>query len=551
MFKKKTPWVTFVFVVFLILFNCSSEKRINSALESIDAEGLKKHIAVLAADEFQGRAPLTEGEVKTINYLRKEFEKIGCQPGNGNSYFQEVPVVEIATDPKMELRITGRKRLRLRNVDEFLATTPKAEKRVAIKNSEIVYVGYGIVAPEYDWNDYEGIDVRGKTVLMHVNDPGYATKNPDLFNGSAMTYYGRWTYKYEEAARQGAACVFVIHDTGPAGYPWSVLQSGRVRPRLNIDIKDRDEPPCKIQAWMTTEAAKKVFASVDLDYDEQMRAAAERGFKAVALSLKATLTLRNQTRVDRSKNVIALLSGSERADEYVIYTAHWDHFGMNPELAGDNIFNGAVDNATGTAALLELAEAFTKLPERPKRSIVFLPVTAEEQGLLGSAYYATHPVFPPEKTVAVINMDALNFLGRMRDITVIGYGFSELDDYVLQAAEAQSRTVNPDPTPEKGSYYRSDHFSFAKVGIPAVYIARGSDHVEKGREWVLEQREMWTREHYHKPSDNYEPDKWDFDGMVDDVRLFFRTGYMLAMDDKFPQWHEGTEFKAKRDAMMK
>jgi Zn-dependent M28 family amino/carboxypeptidase len=550
MFKKKTLWVTFVFVVLLVQLNCSREKRIRSALDSIDAVGLKKHIAALASDEFQGRAPLTEGEVKTINYLRKEFEKIGCQPGNGNSYFQEVPVVEIATDPRMELMITGRKRLRLRNFDEFLATTPKAEKRVAIKNSEIVYVGYGIVAPEYDWNDYEGIDVRGKTVLMHVNDPGYATKNPDLFNGSAMTYYGRWTYKYEEAARQGAACAFVIHDTGPAGYPWSVLQSGRARPRLNIDMKDQDVPPCKIQAWMTTEAAKKVFASVDLDYDEQMRAAAERGFEATALPLKATLTLRNRTGVDRSKNVIALLPGSERADEYVIYTAHWDHFGMNPDLAGDNIFNGAVDNATGTAALLELAEAFTELPERPKRSIVFLSVTAEEQGLLGSAYYATHPVFPPEKTVAVINMDALNFLGRMRDITVIGYGFSELDDYVLKAAKAQSRTVNPDPTPEKGSYYRSDHFSFAKVGIPAVYIARGSDHVEKGREWALEQREKWTRDHYHKPSDNYEPDQWHFDGMVDDVRLFFRTGYMLAMDDKFPHWHEGTEFKAKRDAMM-
>lgn len=551
MIKKKTPWLTFVFVVFLILFNCDSEKRIRSALESIDAEGLKEHIAVLASDGFQGRAPLTEGELKTINYLRKEFEKIGCQPGYGNSYFQEVPVVEIETDPRMELRITGRKRLRLRNFDEFLATTPKAEKRVAIRNSEIVYVGYGIVAPEYDWNDYEGIDVRGKTVLMHVNDPGYATKNPDLFNGSAMTYYGRWTYKYEEAARQGADCAVVIHDTGPAGYPWSVLQSGRARPRLNIEMKDQDKPPCKIQAWLTTEAAKKVFASAGLDYDEQMRAAAERGFKAVVMSLKATLTLRNQTRIDRSKNVIALLPGSERADEYVIYTAHWDHFGMNPELAGDNIFNGAVDNATGTAALLELAEAFTRLPERPKRSIVFMPVTAEEQGLLGSAYYATHPVFPPEKTVAVINMDALNILGKMRDITVIGYGYSELDNYVVPAARAQGRVVNPDPTPEKGSYYRSDHFPFAKAGIPSIYIAKGVDHIEKGKEWALEQREKWTRENYHKPSDNYEPDVWNFEGMVDDVRLFFRTGYLLAMDDRFPNWHDGTEFKAKRDKMMK
>lgn len=552
MLKKIVGLLTIIFMIVLILPSCSNKGRLKPALESINADGMRKHIAILASDEFQGRAPLTEGEEKTLQYLKKEFERIGCWPGNGESFFQEVPVIETTIDPKARLNIAGKgEQLKLKFPDEYVATTSRAQERVAIKNSEIVFVGYGIVAPEYDWNDYEGVDVKGKTVLILVNDPGYATKDGTLFNGSAMTYYGRWTYKYEEAARQGADCAIVIHETGPAGYPWGVLRNSLSAPQLFSDVKGRDVPPCKIEAWITNQKAKEIFQMAGFDYDEQIGTAAQRGFKAFAVPLRASLALNNSVRFAKSNNVIAVWQGSERADEYIIYTAHWDHFGVNPDLEGDNILNGAVDNATGTAALLELAEAFTKLPQRPKRSIVFLPVTAEEQGLLGSAYYATHPVYPPEKTVAVINMDALNILGKMRDITVIGYGFSELDDYVSAAARAQDRTVNPDPQPEKGGFYRSDHFSFAKVGIPAVYIAKGVDHIEKGKEWALEQREKWIKENYHKPSDNYEPDKWNFEGMVEDVRLFFRTGYLLAMDDKFPNWHEGTEFKEKRDAMMK
>ncbi|MFQ5822135.1 MAG: M28 family metallopeptidase [Candidatus Heimdallarchaeota archaeon] len=551
--RKKNITLISVFMVDLfILFSCSRmEKQLKPALESIKAEDLAKHIEILASDEFEGRAPSTPGEEKTIQYLKNEFEALELQPGNGDNYFQEFPIVRIVADQNMELKVSSKKKqLQLKNMDEFLATTPLPEKQVSIKNSEIVYVGYGIVAPEYNWNDYEGLDVKGKTVMMHVNDPGYATKDATLFNGSAMTYYGRWTFKYEEAARQGAAAAIVIHETEAAGYPFSVLQNSRTGPRFYIDAKDQKEPPCKIQAWITSEAAKKVFAAAGVDFAEQKRAAATPGFKAVDLQLKATLTLLNQIQLAKTNNVIAVLPGSERADEYVIYTAHWDHHGIKPNLEGDNIYNGAVDNATGTSALLELAEAFTRLTQRPKRSIVFLSVSCEEQGLLGSQYYAKHPIYPPAKTVAVINMDALNILGKMRDITVIGYGYSELDGYVLTAAKSQNRTVNPDPQPEKGYYYRSDHFSFAKEGIPAVYISRGVDHVEKGKEWVLEQRDKWTKENYHKPSDEYDPDTWNFDGMVHDVRLFFRTGFLLAMDSKFPNWQEGTEFIAKRDAMM-
>ena len=354
----------------------------------------------------------------------------------------------------------------------------------------------------------------------------------------------------QEAARQGAKCAIIVHETAPAAYPWSVLENGHIGPQLYLDTQDQGVSPCKIHAWITHEKAEELFRMAGLHYDEQKKLAAERGFKAYEIPLKASLSLKDTIRFAKTNNVIAIWPGSEKADEVVIYTAHWDHFGINPDLEGDNIFNGAVDNATGTAALLELAEAFAQLPERPKRTVVFLPVTAEEQGLLGSAYYANHPIYPPEKTVAVINMDALNILGKMKDITVIGYGYSKLDGFVVDAAKAQGRIVNPDPTPERGSYYRSDHFSFAKAGIPAVYIARGSDHVERGREWTLEQRDRWTLEHYHKPSDNYDPEVWEFDGMVQDVRLFFRVGYALAMRDNFPNWYENTEFKARRDAMM-
>jgi len=532
-------------------FSCagkSEEELLKPALESITAEDLAKDTQSLSSDEFEGRAPASAGELKTINFLRDEFQKAGLKPGNGQSYFQEIPMVVITADPAARLDVKGAKKaLSFIYKEEFVAETLRVVEESVLADSEMVFAGYGIVAPEYGWNDYEGLDVRGKTVIVLVNDPGYATQDPALFSGRTMTYYGRWTYKYEEAARQGAAGVFIVHETEPAAYPWGVVQNGWTGPQFNLVSEDNNMSRCAADGWLHLEAARKILESAGLNFDEVKAKAAERGFKAVPLGLKATLTLKNTIKNVTSSNVVALLPGSERPDEYIIYMAHWDHFGLNPALEGDQIFNGALDNATGTAALIELAEAFRKLKRPPSRSIVFLSVTGEEQGLIGSEYYATHPIFPTAKTVAVINMDALDIYGPMKDITVTGYGLSELDQDIEAAAKEAGRTVNPDPTPEKGSYFRSDHFPFAKQGIPAVYPGAGTDSVEHGKEWTLAKRDKYTAESYHKPSDEFDP-SWDLTGAVDDLRLLFKVGYRLAMGSAFPNWNEGTSYKAKRDA---
>lgn len=532
-------------------FGCakeSEEKRLQPALSSITAEDLSQDTKILASDEFEGRGLASEGETKTINFLRDEFQKIGLQPGNGQSYFQEIPMVVSTVDPAARLEVKAEKKaISFAYKEEFVARTLRVVEESALADSEMVFVGYGIVAPEYNWNDYEGLDVRGKTVVVLVNDPGYATQDPSLFTGRSMTYYGRWTYKYEEAARQGAAGVFIVHETEPAAYPWAVVQNSWTGPQFNLISEDNNMSRCAAEGWLSLEAARKIFDTAGLNYDELKMTAAKRGFKAVPLGLKASLTLKSTVKNVTSNNVIALLPGSKRPDEYMIYVAHWDHFGKNPALEGDQIFNGAVDNATGTAALIELAEAFKKLKHPPLRSIVFLAVTGEEQGLIGSGYYATHAIYPTAKTAAVINMDALNTLGRMNDITVVGYGLSDLDQYIEAAAKEEGRIVNPDPTPEKGSYFRSDHFPFAKQGIPAVYPSAGTDSIEHGREWALAQRDKYTVEKYHKPSDEFDP-TWDLSGAIDDLRLLFKVGYRLAMDTAFPNWKEGTPYKAKRDA---
>jgi Zn-dependent M28 family amino/carboxypeptidase len=538
-------------VLALGFFGCggvSEEKRLQPALEAITAQGLSRSTQVLSSDEFEGRGPASAGETKTINFLREEFQKIGVKPGNGQSYFQEIPMVVMTADPGAKLDIRGGKEpISLTYRDDFVARTLRVVEESALVDTEMVFGGYGIVAPEYNWNDYAGLDVRGKTVVVLVNDPGFATQDPALFNGRSMTYYGRWTYKYEEAARQGAAGVFIVHETEPAAYPWAVVQNSWTGPLFNLVKEDNNMSRCAAEGWLSLEAARRIFEAAGLSYDEVKAGAAKRGFRAIPLPLKASLTLENSVKRVTSNNVIALLPGSKRADEYIIYMAHWDHFGRNPALQGDQIFNGAVDNATGVSALLELAKAFRKLKTPPSRSIVFLSVTGEEQGLIGSEYYATHPVFPTAKTVAAINMDALNVDGRMKDLTVIGYGLSELDRYIEAAAKEAGRTVNPDPTPEKGSYFRSDHFSFAKQGIPAVYPSGGTDSVEHGKEWGLAQRAKYTAEKYHKPSDEFDPN-WDLSGAIDDLQLLFKVGYRLAMDTSFPDWKEGTDYKAKRDA---
>lgn len=545
--------VTALLISAIFLVSCkNSSRNITPAAESIDTVNLKHHISILASDEFGGRAPASEGEEKTISYLAEEFGKLGLEPANNGSWFQEVSMIKITADQTMSLGISGGKsRISLKSPADFIGGSPQTNDRIKIENSEMIFVGYGIIAPEYNWNDYEGLDVKGKTVVMLVNDPGYATGDTALFTGKAMTYYGRWTYKYEEAARQGAAGAIIIHETGAAGYPWAVVQNSWSGPQFYLEDNDFLGTELLFKGWVTGEAAKQMFASAGLDFEKSVSSAAQRGFKPVPMNnLKASVEFGNSVEHVRSNNVAALWKGSDRPDEYIIYTAHWDHLGINPSFEGDSILNGAVDNATGVAALLELAQAFTTLPERQSRSILFLSVTAEEQGLLGSEYYSRNPIFPLEKTAAVINMDALNIFGRTKDMTVVGYGNSELDDYAERALEKHNRYASPDPTPEKGSYFRSDHFPFARKGVPALYLSKGIDNIEHGKEWSLAESEKWTNENYHKPSDNYEPDKWDFNGMIEDIRILFETGYELSMTEDFPDWKPGFPFKNLRDEMM-
>ncbi len=519
---------------------------LSRALGSVTQDELKADIEILSADSFEGRGPSTRAEEKTLRFLKDRFVELGLRPGNGDSYFQEVPLTEITSRPVADLAVSGGDAPnRFRYYDEFVASTMRAFERSGIEESEMVFVGYGIVAPEWQWNDYDGLDVRGKTVVMLVNDPGFATGDRALFNGRSMTYYGRWTYKYEEAARQGAAGVFIVHETEPAAYPWGVVTNSFTGPQMSFRTADGNMSRAAVEGWLTVDAARKIFRQAGRDFDELKAGAARRGFRAVPLGLKASVSLENRIRNVSSSNALALLAGSERSDECVVYMAHWDHLGIDTARTGDKIFNGALDNATGVAGLLELAEAFTKLEKRPSRSILFVSVTCEEQGLLGSEYYAEHPAFPLDRTVAVLNMDAMNIYGPMKDITIVGFGNSDLDDYLAEAAETQGRTVKPDPEPEKGSFFRSDHFSLAKRGVPVLYPGNGTDHVLHGAEWTRARRDAYTAEKYHKPSDEFDA-SWDLSGAVDDLRLLFTVGYRLAGESTFPKWKEGSDFKPAR-----
>jgi Zn-dependent M28 family amino/carboxypeptidase len=509
-----------------------------------------QHVKVLGSDEFEGRAPSSDGEEKTVQYLKAEFEKVGALPGNGDSYFQEVPLVEITASPDMTLSISGGKSpMTFSYPDEFVGWTPQVKENVEVKDSELVFAGYGIVAPEYDWNDYEGVDVQGKTVVLLVNDPGFTTEDPEIFNGRAMTYYGRWTYKFEEAARQGAAGAMVIHETEPAAYGWGVVRNSWTGPQFSLISEDGNASRCALESWIALETTEKIFDAAGMSFKELKDAALEPDFEAVSLGLKASVGIENNVRKPTSRNVVATLPGSDRADEYIIYVAHWDHFGVDPTLEGDQIFNGALDNATGTAGLILLADAFKHLGAPTGRSILFLAVTGEEQGLLGSHYYATHPIHPLTKTAAVINMDSLNIYGRMKDIRVVGYGQSEMDDYAKAVAAEQDQVVLPNAKPERGSFYRSDHFPFAKQGVPALSAGSGIQHREQGEEYGRQVREQYSKEKYHKPTDEYD-ESWDLTGAMEDMQFYFKIGYRLAMESTFPNWKEGSEFKAKRDADM-
>ena len=515
--------------------------------DGITAGLIKQHIQVLASDAFQGRQPFTAGEEKATSYLAAEFKKLGLQPGADGTYFQPVPLVEITGTPAPTATVAGHgKSVALKYRTDYMVLTEQEKPTVEIKNSPLVFAGYGVVAPEYQWDDYAGLDCKGKTVVVLVNDPGNAGNDTTLFKGKAMTYYGRWGYKYEEAARHGATGLLIIHDTQPAAYPWSVVQSSFGGAKLFPQMADHGASKVALEGWMTLDAAKRLFAAAGQSYDEAYAAANKQGFRARPMGLSFSTTLHNKITLKTSKNVVAVLPGTTRPKEYIIYSAHWDHLGIGPAIAGDSIYNGALDNASGCAGLLAIANGFVKAKEKPARSIVFLAVTGEEQGLLGSDYYATHPLFPLANTVADINMDGLPGLGPMRDLTITGYGQSELDDYARVAAKEQNRYVLPTQHPETGGFYRSDHFSFAKVGVPALYAKGEFDNRLHGKAFTEEQRKDFVAKHYHQPSDEYDPEA-DLRGAEQDARLLFRIGQRLASETTFPQWKKGSEFKAIRE----
>jgi Zn-dependent M28 family amino/carboxypeptidase len=526
----------------------------------ISAASLRARVTQLASDEFQGRAPGTPGEDKTIDYLVGEFKSLGLAPGNPDgTYVQAVPMIGITS--KVDATFTaGGKALTFTPATEFVANSRRLTSRVAIQDSDVVFVGYGVVAPEYGWDDYKGVDVRGKTLLMLVNDPPVvdpATGKLDdkVFKGRAMTYYGRWTYKYEIASAKGAAACLIIHETGPAGYPFGVVGSRWGLEEFDLVAADRNEGRVALEGWLSRDAATRLLGAAGQDYARLKAAAAGRDFEPVTIAARADVAVQNATREITSRNVIAKLEGSDprRRNEYVIYSAHWDHLGTDPRLPGpDRIYNGALDNATGTAMVVELAQAFVALPpaERPKRSALFLIVTGEEKGLLGARYYAEHPLYPLEKTVADLNIDGGQTLGPARDIEVVGSGNSTLDDVAAAVLKRNGRSLTPDTEPEKGFFYRSDHFEFAKQGVPAFYTHSGKDIVGKPEGYGKKRRDEYTANDYHKVSDEVKP-WWDFEGTAADTRLYFEIGRQVANSDTWPAWKAGTEFKAKRDAMLK
>ena len=548
------PRTTVAFAVLLSVAACGgADKAVTAALPDVQfpdlsLQTLQDVTRELSSDAYEGRAPGTPGEEKTVAFLIKQFEAAGLKPGNKGKWTQDVPLVEITTKDATPLIFTGGKApVTLDYAKDYVAFSYRVQPKTAIKDSDVVFVGYGINAPEKGWNDYAGLDVKGKTVIILVNDPDWQTKDAKgEFNGRAMTYYGRWTYKYEEAARQGAAAALIVHDTEPAAYGWNVVESSNTGTNYLAETKDGGAKETAANGWIQLGKAKELFASAGQDFDALRAAAAKKGFKPVALTgVKASLSFDNEIAKKLSRNVIGVLPGAKRPDEYVLYTGHWDHLGRCTPVNGDDICNGAVDNASGVAGLVTLAQAFQKAGA-PDRSIVFLAVTAEESGLLGSKYYAENPVFPLAQTVGGVNMDSLNPNGPAKDIVVVGRGKSELDAYLEKIAKAANVTIVDEPTPEKGFYYRSDHFSFAKLGVPFFNFGAGEDLVAGGKDAGKKAAEDYEKNRYHAPADEYAAiGNWD--GMLADLKLYYAAGRMLASTTAWPNWNEGDEFRAARD----
>jgi Zn-dependent M28 family amino/carboxypeptidase len=539
-------------IVFWAAVGLSACQAPKSPTYQFQVSDLEPNLITLSSDEFMGRMPFTEGEKITTSFLESEFIAMGLEPGNGDSYFQDVPMVSVVSKPvgNMELK-NASKGISLEGFKDFVIWTQKTDSVVEVKDAEVVFAGFGIVAPEYGWNDYADLDVKGKIVVVLVNDPGFGTEDASFFKGNTMTYYGRWTYKYEEAARQGALGCLIVHNTIPAGYGFNVIQGKHNAPILYLDDRGNEAYKMGFEGWITLPSAKKLFELAGQNDGELLAQARKPGFQGIPLGVNLGATIEVEAEYNVSQNVVAKVTGKTKPDEYLIYTAHWDHFGIGkPDETGDSIYNGALDNASGTAALIALAKAF-KTDAQPDRTVIFLAVTAEEQGLWGSAYYAQNPIYPKEKTVANINMDGINPYGKMKDVSIIGAGQSEMEDLLDVELEKLGRYSAPEPNPVAGYYFRSDHFNFAKIGIPALYFGTGIDHFEKGKEYGKSLQDDYVANYYHKPNEEYDPARWNLDGAVDDVQLLYHVGKNLANSDKWPEWKTGSEFKAVRDGYMK
>ncbi|HXT41605.1 MAG TPA: M28 family peptidase [Candidatus Angelobacter sp.] len=532
--------------------------ELKPALASITTNGILQHIRVLSSDEFEGRAPGTRGEQLSVDYVQARFKELGLEPGNPDgTYIQDVPLVGFTARPTFSFSVGGRE-LDFNFPNDLVIWSRRLVPEVVVENSDLVFVGYGIVAPEYGWDDYKDVDVRGKTLVMLVSDPPVpdphdpSKLDEQMFKGRAMTYYGRWTYKYEIATAKGAAAAIIVHETAPAGYPWEVVVGSNSRENFDLQTPDQNTNRVAVEGWVTLDGARKLCAAGGHDFADLKRAALRRDFRPISLGGRVNFTVKNTLRSVASRSVLAKLAGSDarRKDEYVIYTAHWDHLGRDRTLPGDQVYNGAVDNASGTSALLELARAFTRIVPKPRRSILFLSVTAEEKGLLGSKYYAAHPLYPLQHTLADINLDGINVWGRTRDLNVVGVGQSTLEDALHLFTRLQGRVALPESEPEKGYYYRSDHFEFAKQGVPGLYFHEGTDYIGKPADFGRRKRDEYVARDYHKVSDEIKPD-WDLSGAVEDLQLLLEVGYAVAQDDAWPEWKPGSEFKSRREEMLR